>query len=99
MLTKINLNDINVELIKQYLRIDEDFNDDDVELQLYLNASLEYLYKYTNLEFEELNNSSNAVICTLMLIAHFYENKSIIATQQKLDLIFKSLMDIDRRWL
>lgn len=99
MLTKINLDDINLIFLKQYLRIDEDFNDDDIELQLYLQTAKEYLIKYTNLSYEKLNESYGAVICCLMLVAHFYENKSITTTQQHLDKVFKSLMDIDRAWL
>ena len=99
MITRMNLNDIDLVFLKQYLRIEEDFTEDDVELQLYLHTAIEYLLKYTGLNYDTLNESVGSVICCLMLVAHFYENKTITTTQQHLDKVFQSLMDIDRRWL
>ena len=48
-----------------------------MEIELYIEAAKSFVRTYTALEDEELDDNQYFVMPTLMLISHFYENKTV----------------------
>lgn len=72
-LTDYKVSDIDVDFCKQYLRIDWD--DDDLELNLYLESAKAFLLDHTEKTIDELDEITFATICLLKLVSDFYHNK------------------------
>ena len=68
-----NVSDIDVAFVKQFLRIDWD--EDDIELNLMLEAAKAFLLEHTEKTIEELDKIKYATICVLKLTSDFYHNK------------------------
>lgn len=92
-ITEINsIRDINLELVKQYLRIDHDL--DDLELSLYIKSVVTYIEKYANYDCLE---DADLIIPALLMIADCYENKSLPnASNTKLNEIFSRFLWMNR---
>lgn len=84
--------DLNVETVKQYMRIEH--NLDDMELVLYLKSAISYVEKYVD---EEYTQDIELVMPVLMLISHFYENKTPMnVSNAKYDQIFRDILWMNR---
>ena len=68
-----NVSDIDVAFVKQFLRIDWD--EDDIELNLMLEAAKAFLLEHTEKTIEELDKIKYATICVLKVTSDFYHNK------------------------
>ena len=98
---KITFSQLTVDFVKDYLKID--YDDDDNELQLYLVAAQSFVFNQLNVDLEVIDSKPDIIIVTLMLIAHFYENKKITVSgartnNQQLDFIFEQIMLQYREW-
>ena len=87
--------DLNVEMVKHYMRIEH--NLDDFELSLYLKSALNYVRKYVDMYDSssqvQQDMDIELVIPVLMLVAHFYENKTPInLNNAKVDNIFSDIL-------
>lgn len=91
---QISANNLPLDFVKSYLRIDHDL--DDLEIELYIRAAKSYVRNYVKLDpTEEL--SEELVIPILVLVAKFYESKTTtIRSTEKLDFIFAGLLDMNR---
>lgn len=67
------VSDIDVPFVKEFLRIDWD--EDDIELNLELEAARAFLLDHTDKTPEELDKIKFATICLLKLTSDFYHNK------------------------
>lgn len=84
--------DLDIATVKQYMRIEHDL--DDMELTLYLKSAISYVEKYVD---EEYSQDIELVMPVLMLISHFYENKTPInVSNAKYDHIFKDILWMNR---
>lgn len=91
----ISPDNLPIEFVKSYLRVDHDL--DDVEIQLMINSAKSYVRNNLRVEKDETLDTE-LVIPMLTLIAHFYENKSItIKSTQKIDSMFDSILSLHRR--
>lgn len=100
LINSIKLDNINLDFVKNYLRIDEDFTEDDKELELYMLSARSYIENYLNCnlsDFEGINPELN--IAFLMLINHFYENKTAVANNSRLDFFFRQILTMHRNFL
>lgn len=87
--------DLTIEIVKQYMRIEH--NLDDFELKMYLKSALSYVRKYVGVEDPSIPLDVDLIMPTLMLISHFYENKTPINNNNsKLDSVFDSLLWMNR---
>lgn len=75
-LQTIKFSTLDLDFVKHYLRID--FNDDDIELQLYLDSSKLWLLNYTGKTVEELDAKQYSVLVVLMMVAQSYEQKEMV---------------------
>lgn len=93
----MKISDINIEVVQQYLRLPIGAGDvqEELELSMYLDAARSYLKKYTGLADEEIDENEYYSIPILMLIAEFYENKSIKGTRY-VNEIFQRFVDLDK---
>lgn len=86
---------IDLELVKQYLRIGHDL--DDYEINLYVNAAISFVKNYTQATEETIFKNSELILPILNLVAYFYENKTTtISTNTKISEIFGSILDMHR---
>lgn len=91
MLKIFKLSELNLDLVKDYLKVD--YDDDDRELELYIQASISYIVNNTRLDLEVLDDKPDIIVVALQLIAHFYDNKSIAVKQgSNIDKMFTSIL-------
>lgn len=94
----IKLSTLDLDFIKNYMKID--FDDDDTELELYRVSALSFIQTNTNKDLEYLDKKPEIVIIALQLISHFYENKSItVSSNQGIDKMFTQILSQYREWL
>ena len=84
-LFSVNILDLDLDLAKKYLVIDEDFTDDDEFIELCLVSAKSYIQSYLNwgplTEQEDL--PTELTIAALMLMNHFYEQRKIVDSNTK----------------
>ena len=68
---------IDVEFLKKYLRIDEDFSDDDIELQLYIDAARSLIEDHTEMTSEQLDEIKFSAILLLKYASDFYTERGV----------------------
>lgn len=88
--------DLTLEVVKHYMRIDHDL--DDFELLMYLKSALSYVRKYVHMDEQpEVPLDVDLIMPVLMLVSHFYENKTPINTNNsKLDDVFAGILWMNR---
>lgn len=87
--------DLTIDMIKNYLRVD--YNLDDMEIALYLKSAKSYVRKYIGADIGEPLDV-DLCIPVLNLTAHFYEQRSVSAlSNEKMDDIFGAILSINRQ--
>lgn len=87
--------ELTLDIVKHYMRIDH--NLDDFELKMYLKSAITYVRKYVGIEDEDIQLDIDLVMPVLMLVSHFYENKTPINTDNaKLDHLFEGILFMNR---
>lgn len=90
------IKDLSLNFVKSYMRIEDDFTEDDAELTLYMSVAKAYLIKRCSMTEDEFNESSILVIPFLMLVAEFYTNKNVtISTNSKVNSILDRFIAIE----
>lgn len=69
----MKISDINITILKNYLRIDTD--DDDIMLEHILNASIDYCLHYTGRTMQELEQYNDIPLAVLCICSQLYENR------------------------
>nr|WP_297936531.1 head-tail connector protein [uncultured Lachnoclostridium sp.] len=91
----MKISEINLEVVQNYLRLPIGAgSEDEMELQMYLDAAKHYLVKYTGLTEDKIEENEYYSIPVLMLVAEFYENKSIKGSRY-VNAIFDRFIDLD----
>lgn len=94
-LENITPDNLPLEFVKQYLRVDHDF--DDIEIQLMIDSAKSYVRNTLRVEKDE-ELDVELVIPMLSLVAHFYENKTItMASNDKAGFMFESILALHRK--
>ncbi|MDA1660386.1 head-tail connector protein [Bacillus cereus group sp. TH153LC] len=75
--TNANFTDIDLGFVKHYLRIEPDFNDDDIEITLFIDTAKGFVLEHTDMSLEELNETKSANIIYLRMISELYHNRSV----------------------
>lgn len=85
---------LTLEFVKQYLRVDHDL--DDLEIQVAMKSAVSYVKKYIKLaDGEPLDYE--LIMPILTLISHFYENKSLMGKpNERIDALISSILDMNR---
>jgi uncharacterized phage protein (predicted DNA packaging) len=100
MLNGVKITEIDLDLVKEYLRIDH--NDDDKMLSTMLIAAKSFIQSYLNKRFEEFDELPDEfTIACLAIVSHWYEKREIQGdknTGKELSYIFSGLLDLHRNW-
>ncbi len=89
----MKLSEIDVPFVKEYLRQDGD--EDDKLIGAILEGAKDYIVKYTGQSLEQLEESEDLVIAVLVLVAEFYDNRTISVNDRlnlRVNMILKSLI-------
>lgn len=91
---------IDVELIKNYLRIDFDDEDNDLMLDIMLKSAISFTQNYLKWSFSERTDIPGEVnIAILAITEHWYKNRGVMsedATQKELPYVFSGILDMHR---
>lgn len=75
-ISETTFSNVDVEFMKSYLRIDEDFSDDDNEIQVFLDVSRAWIMEHTEKTEKELDEINFATILLLRFTADFYNDRT-----------------------
>lgn len=90
---------IDINFCKDYLRIDEDFTEDDRLIELYLQSAKQYVLEYTERTEEELDELQFVNLIVLKMVSDFYTNKSAYSKDDKqIDPMLQSLLSNIRKY-
>lgn len=71
------ISEIDLKKIKQYLRIEPSFTEDDEMLTMIYHAAKEYIKSYSNMTDIEIDKYEPFTVACMMLIADFYEVRQV----------------------
>lgn len=92
----ISPNHLPLEFVKQYLRVEHDF--DDLEIRIAIASAHSYVKNLLKLPKDEEIEDMELIIPMLALVAYFYENKTVsMKSNEKIDLMFESILGLHRR--
>lgn len=94
--------DIDINLMKNYLRIDFEDDDNDKMLTMMISAGKSFAKSYLRYSEEEWQNTPTEItIAVLAIVEHWYKNRGILTedtTKQELPFVFSGILDIHRNW-
>lgn len=90
---------ISVKDCKKHLNIEEDFIEEDNFISVCLLSAKDYILNYTELTIEELDKVPSINIATLLLVSHFYECRSVVNVDNRLNFILKSILNMYKKWM
>ena len=73
-LSDMTFSTVDVDFVKSYLRIDEEFADDDIEIQLFLDVARSWVLEHTGMTEEQLDKIHFSTILLLKYTADFYND-------------------------
>ncbi|MBC8579140.1 head-tail connector protein [Zhenhengia yiwuensis] len=85
----MKISEINLDIAKEYLRQDDD--SDDRIIQLMLDSAKSYVVNFTGTTMEQLDEQEDICLAVLLLLAEFYDNRTI-AINDKLNLRFNEML-------
>ena len=96
----INPRDIDVTMVKEYMRIDFDDPDNDRTIEIMLSAAKAFTQSYLGWKFNDHENVPSEInIAILSITEHWYKNRGILAenrTVQELPFVFTGILDLHR---
>lgn len=102
MIPSVKITELTIDLVKDYLRIDH--NDDDEFLTIVLTSARSYIQSYLNHKFEDFDEIPDEfTIACLAICSHWYENRQVIQESngkglKELSYIFSGILDLHRNW-
>lgn len=84
--------ELTLDVIKQYLRIDG--NDDDILLNAFLNASIQYCTSYMGCTLEDLEKYDDVTVVILALISDSYEVRQFTTSTVTTNPIMQGILDL-----
>lgn len=84
--------ELTLDVIKQYLRIDG--NDDDILLNAFFNASIQYCTSYMGCTLEDLEKYDDVTVVILALISDSYEVRQFTTSTVTTNPIMQGILDL-----
>lgn len=88
----MRVSELTTDIIKQYLRLDG--NDDDILINMLLNASIKYCTSYMGCTVAELDNYEDVTIVVLGLISDSYEVRQFTTSTITTNPILQGVLDL-----
>ena len=86
----MKLSEIDVPFVKEYLRQDGD--EDDKLIGAILEGAKDYIAKHTGQSLDQLEESEDLTIAVLVLVAEFYDNRTI-SVNERINLRINSILE------
>lgn len=94
-----SIKDIDLDFIKHYLRIEEEFEEDDNELEVFLYIAKEYLKEICTLSEDEYLKANTLAPALLILVSEMYEQRSsTIPSNSKANPILQRYINTHRKF-
>ena len=88
----MKISDINIDTVKEYLRIDNDY--ENTLLNNLLNACKSFVVSYTGLDLTELNAKEDVALAILVLINEMYSNREYTVDKDTLNPVISSILNM-----
>lgn len=99
-MNRIYMKNINLEFIKNYLRIEQEFEDDDLEIEIFMQVAKDYLIKVCGLTEDEFLDANTLIPAYLILVAEMYEYRSaMVQTNTKANPLIQRYINSNRKFL
>lgn len=93
------ISQIDLDFIKHYLRIEEEFEEDDNELEIFLYIAKEYLKEICSLTEDEFFIADTLAPALLILVSEMYEQRSsTIPSNSKANPILQRYINTHRKF-
>lgn len=76
-ISDITFSKLDVDFVKKYLRIDEEYSEDDDEIQLFIDIGRSWIIEHTEMTAEELDQINFSTILLLKYVADFYNDRTM----------------------
>lgn len=86
----MKLSEVALPLVKEYLRQDGD--EDDRLIEAIIGGAKSYIANYTGQSIEQLDEQEDVVIAVLVLVAEFYDNRTV-AVNDRLNIRVNSVLE------
>lgn len=94
-----SIKDIDLDFMKNYLRIELEFTDDDIELQIFMQVAKDYLQKVCGLTEDEFLDANTLIPAYLILVAEMYEYRSaMVQTNTKANPLIQRYINSSRKF-
>ena len=98
-MNKIYMQSIDLDFIKNYLRIEQDFTDDDMEIMIFMQVAKDYLIKVCGLTEDEFLYANTLIPAYLILVAELYEYRSaMVQTNTKANPLIQRYINSSRKF-
>lgn len=93
-----SIKDIDLDFMKNYLRIELEFTDDDIELQIFMQVAKDYLQKVCGLTEDEFLDANTLIPAYLILVSEMYEYRSaMVQTNTKANPLIQRYINSSRK--
>ncbi|NFT93938.1 phage gp6-like head-tail connector protein [Clostridium botulinum] len=87
----IKINEVKTDLLINYCNA---YDEDKQLLEIFKDASVDYIKSYTGLTDEEINNKNDLTIALLVLVSGMFDSRSIEADKTNINLILDSILGL-----
>lgn len=95
-----SIKDIDLDFMKNYLRIELEFTDDDIEIEMFMMVAKEYLMQVCGLTEQEYLQVNTLVPAYLILVSEMYEYRSaMVQTNTKANPLIQRYINSSRKFL
>ena|SRR5699024_7804399 len=98
-MNKIYMQNIDLDFIKNYLRIEQEFKDDDLEIEIFMQVAKDYLQKVCSLTEDEFLDANTLIPAYLILVSEMYEYRSaMVQTNTKANPLIQRYINSSRKF-
>lgn len=95
-----SIKDIDLQFVKNYLRIELEFEEDDNEIEMFMMVAKEYLKQICGLTEDEYLQANTLVPAYLILVSEMYEYRSaMVQTNTKANPLIQRYINSSRKFL
>lgn len=97
---RIYMKDIDLEFVKNYLRIEQEFEDDDMEVEIFMQVAKDYIINICGLTKDEFLGANTLIPAYLILVAEMYEYRSaLVQSNTKANPLIQRYINSSRKFL
>lgn len=98
-MNRIYMQDIDISFVKNFLRIEEDFTEDDIELEIFMQVAKDYIINVCGLTEEEFLGANTLIPAYLILVSELYEYRSaMVQTNTKANPLIQRYINSSRKF-